>query len=112
MSEIRTDVGRRIRGYRISRRMSQEELAERCGLHPTYIGQLERGEKNATLESIAKIAGGLDVPLSRLFENIDDNLPDLPRRAYNILQSVSADEQEILIQLLETACKLKNFKQY
>lgn len=112
MSNIRTEVGRRIRNYRINRRMSQEELAERCGLHPTYIGQLERGEKNATIESIAKVAGGLEVPLSRLFENIDDNLPDLPRRAYNILQSVSADEQEILLQLLETACKLKNFKQY
>lgn len=110
MSDIRTETGRRIRSYRICRHMSQEELAERCGLHPTYIGQLERGEKNATLESIAKIANGLDVPLSRLFENIDDSAPDLPRRAYNILQSASAAEQEILIELLETARRLKNFK--
>ena len=69
MSKISVEIGQRIRGYRLQQGLSQEELAEKCGLHPTYIGQVERGEKNATLESISKIAGGLSISLSTLFEN-------------------------------------------
>ena len=52
MSEIAKSVGQRIRNYRVKLELSQEKLAELSGVHPTYIGQLERGEKNATLESI------------------------------------------------------------
>ena len=53
MSEITKWVGQRIRNYRVRSKLSQEQLAERSGCHPTYIGQVERGEKNATLDSIA-----------------------------------------------------------
>ena len=52
MSEIAKFIGQRIRNYRTQRGLSQEKLAELSGCHPTYIGQVERGEKNATLESI------------------------------------------------------------
>lgn len=68
MSKISIEVGQRIRNYRIQQHLSQEELAERCGLHPTYIGQIERGEKNATLESIFRIASGLAISLSVLWK--------------------------------------------
>lgn len=54
MSEISKITGQRIRNYRVQQGLSQEKLAEMAGCHPTYIGQLERGEKNATLESIEK----------------------------------------------------------
>lgn len=63
-------IGDRIRAYRNQKGWSQEYLAEKADVHHTYIGQLERGEKNATIESISKIAGALGVSLSRLFENI------------------------------------------
>ena len=46
MSEIAKSVGQRIRNYRTRQGLSQEKLAELSGCHPTYIGQLERGEKN------------------------------------------------------------------
>ena len=49
MSEIASQVGARLRAYRQQSRLSQEALAELAGVHPTYIGQLERGEKNASL---------------------------------------------------------------
>ena len=52
MSEIAKIIGQRLRCYRIQSGLSQEKVAERSGCHPTYIGQVERGEKNATLESI------------------------------------------------------------
>ena len=67
MSELSREIGQRIRNYRTQQKLSQEELAEKCALHPTYIGQVDRGEKNATIESISKIAGGLSVSLSTLF---------------------------------------------
>ena len=54
MSEIAKTIGQRVRNYRIDKGLSQEKLAELSGCHPTYIGQVERGEKNATLESIEK----------------------------------------------------------
>lgn len=51
MDNITKLVGTRIRGFRKEKRLSQEELAEKCSLHPTYIGQLERGEKNPPLKA-------------------------------------------------------------
>ena len=74
MSEIAKFIGQRIRNYRTQQNLSQEKLAEMAGCHPTYIGQLERGEKNATLESVEKIASALNIPLSRLFEKLGDNV--------------------------------------
>ena len=72
MSDIAKVIGQRIRNYRTSAGLSQEKLAELSGCHPTYIGQLERGEKNATVESIEKIASALNVSLSKLFEQLGD----------------------------------------
>ena len=45
VSKLSIEIGQRIRNYRSQQQLSQEELAEKCGLHPTYIGQVERGEK-------------------------------------------------------------------
>jgi transcriptional regulator with XRE-family HTH domain len=56
---------RKIRGKRI---LSQEELAFSSGLHRTYIGSVERGERNITLVNAQKIADALQVPLRDLFE--------------------------------------------
>ncbi len=71
MSDIAKSVGQRIRNYRNQLGISQEKLAELSGCHPTYIGQIERGEKNATPESIEKISSALNISLSKLFERID-----------------------------------------
>ena len=56
VSEIAKLVGQRLRSYRLQLGLSQERVAELSGCHPTYIGQVERGEKNATIESIARNA--------------------------------------------------------
>ena len=53
------ELGQRIRAERTARKMTQEELAERADLHPTYIGQVERGEKSLTIASLEKIVEGL-----------------------------------------------------
>jgi transcriptional regulator with XRE-family HTH domain len=54
-------VGNNIKKYRKILNISQEELAERAGLHRTYIGGIERGERNITLDSLQVIAAALNV---------------------------------------------------
>lgn len=61
MSEILTVIGANIRGYRKRLDLSQEKLAELTGLHRTYIGAVERGEKNISARNIAKIGNALGV---------------------------------------------------
>lgn len=103
MKNSAVEIGQRIRNYRLQIKLSQEELAERCGLHPTYIGQVERGEKNATIESIGKISSGLGIPLSRLFENLDisnDIKTNYPAQAYALVQSLDLNDQKKLVGIL------------
>ena len=63
----RSKFGERVRQLRLANHWSQEELAVRTGLHSTYIGGVERGERNLGLDNIIKIARALDVHPSALF---------------------------------------------
>jgi transcriptional regulator with XRE-family HTH domain len=63
-----------IRAYRIAENISQEELADMCDLHRTYIGSVERGERNVTLSTLETLANVLKVNVPQLltkraFEN-------------------------------------------
>ena len=59
--------GERIRQLRLAKDWSQEELAARSALHPTYIGGIERGKRNVGLDNMLKLARALDEPPSALF---------------------------------------------
>jgi transcriptional regulator with XRE-family HTH domain len=65
-SEILVSFGKNVRNRRTAMGLSQEQLAERAGLHRPYIGMIERAEKNITLTNIEKIARALNIPVSRL----------------------------------------------
>lgn len=60
------NFGNCVRELRLQQKMSQEELANKAGLHRTYIGMIERAEKNITLLNIQKIASALSVEISNL----------------------------------------------
>jgi transcriptional regulator with XRE-family HTH domain len=62
--------GMAIRALREERGYSQEELAERAGLHRNYVGGVERGERNVALENIVKLAGALSVRTRDLFDSL------------------------------------------
>jgi len=64
--EILIKFGDRVRQLRLQHGFTQEELAERAGVHRTYIGMIERAEKNITLENIEKIAKSLEISLDKL----------------------------------------------
>ena len=110
MSAISKLVGQRIRNYRTQAGMSQERVAELSGCHPTYIGQVERGEKNATLESIEKIASALNVPLSQLFEKLDnsDAYESIPLKCYEFFSAKTKAEQKQLYRILIEMDKYKS----
>lgn len=63
-------VGKAIQKARKERGLSQERLAELADVHRTYIGMLERGEKNMTLTNAKKVCEALQIPLSTLFNNL------------------------------------------
>ena len=69
--EILIQFGIKVREYRKKKGLSQEELAFKADLHRTYIGMIERAEKNITLLNIEKIANALEVNINELmtFEN-------------------------------------------
>jgi transcriptional regulator with XRE-family HTH domain len=67
MGGIEKRFGERVRELRKACGLSQEELAHRAGVHRTYLGGIERGERNPSLRNISAIAEALQVTLSDLF---------------------------------------------
>lgn len=68
--ELLEKFGEKVREERLKRGLSQEELAARAGVHRTYIGMIERGEKNITLLNIKKVAKALDLSIDKLLTNL------------------------------------------
>ncbi len=111
MSEIAKTIGQRIRSYRLQLGLSQEKVAELSGCHPTYIGQVERGEKNATLESIEKIAAAIQVALSKVLDKLGttpDESTDIPTKCYELLLTKSKSEQEQIYRIILELDKYKD----
>jgi transcriptional regulator with XRE-family HTH domain len=59
--DLQRAVGRNLRAYRVNRGLSQEAFADVLGVHRTYMGGLERGERNLTLKSLERIAERLEL---------------------------------------------------
>lgn len=72
-SNILKIFGLRVKEIRKEKKLSQEELADKANLHRTYIGMIERAEKNITLINIEKIALAFDISITELFKDIKNN---------------------------------------
>lgn len=64
-------LGRRIRDLRTKQGYSQEAFADRCGVHRTFMGTVERGESNISFSNLAKIAKALSMPISDVVAGVD-----------------------------------------
>jgi len=117
MDEFRYRLGQRLKSYRLHRGLSQEKLAELADCHPTYIGQLERGEKNATIESVLKLSSALNVSLSELFDKLDPpdkvykpdfpESPNYPLNCYDLILSKPLPDQKKVYEILISIEKYK-----
>jgi transcriptional regulator with XRE-family HTH domain len=67
--------GKRVQELRTAKKWSQEEFAHISGLHRTYIGQIERGEKNVSFANLLKLSGVLGLTLSELFLGLEQATP-------------------------------------
>ena len=65
-------LGQRIRELRSKRGYSQEGFADRCGVHRTFMGTIERGETNLSFQNLAKVAGALEITLSELLAGVEE----------------------------------------
>lgn len=109
MNSIKKEVGARIRQYRLQKKLSQEKLAELSDLNTVYIGVIERGEKNPSIDILYKISKGLDINICDLLKNIDKTescIDKYPKMVYSLLLNLNENEQKIIYDLIKTALKL------
>ena len=70
MDDVLVRYGKALRKLRMEKKISQEEFAEKCGLHRTYISDVELGKRNVSLENIERISNALGVSLSDFFKEL------------------------------------------
>ncbi len=110
MSNITICVGDRLRRRRIDLGYTQEHLAELADVHPTYIGQVERGEKNVTIESLEKICCALNLPMDELFYNIhtSDAKNQDAKACYDLIVRQPLKDQKQLCLIIESILKFRS----
>ncbi|OKP98721.1 helix-turn-helix domain-containing protein [Paenibacillus sp. P46E] len=110
-SELVKKIGERIRRLRKEMNLSQEQLAERSGLHTNYVGQVERGEKNLTLETLEKVAGGLDISLEEIFRYIGPmKQKDALSQIIELLIERSSEDQKMALSVLKSVMEWEEKK--
>lgn len=80
MKELLVLLGKRVHDLRAAKKWSQEEFAHVSGLHRTYIGQIERGEKNISFGNLMKVASVLGVTMAELLADLEIAGPEAPKR--------------------------------
>ena len=71
--KILIQIGHAVRAVRRDRGLSQEHLADICGLHRTYVSDIELGKRNVSLENIEKIAAAFNMSITELFAEVEKN---------------------------------------
>lgn len=102
MAELAQRLGERIRQLRKQKGLSQEQLGELAGLHTNYIGQIERGEKNLTIETLDKVVSGLQVSLEEVFRYIDPAVgEDKLSEITSLLAARSPEDHKMVLQIIK-----------
>ena len=103
MSDIAKQLGQRIRDLRNEQHMSQEELSFKAGISPAHLGQIERALKKPTIDTIAKIAAALDIPVATLFTMDSVSTPPQNATIGKInaqLLNMSEEEQKDILRVI------------
>lgn len=92
MSEIGILFGSKVRELRKAKHMSQEELAYKASISPAHLGQIERAQKNPTLDTIYRISLALDIPVNELLQELP--LTDLAGQTHKSLFSDTSSRKQ------------------
>ena len=101
---IAVEIGSRIRYHRKELKLSQEELAERSNLSFSFIGQLERGVKQPTIDTLYRITKGMNISLSdflRDLETVDKAPENYAIKSYLLIEQESSDNQRRLYKIIK-----------
>jgi len=109
MKDIKQMVGEQIRSLRKEQGLSQEELGAKAELHYTYIGAVERGEKNCSITTLARIAQGLNVELDELIRTKESTI-DINRLKDTITNDLNFCPPGTVRLISELTTKLKTPK--
>lgn len=100
-------VGIKIKEKRISRSLSQEDLAEKVGVSPVYIGMLERGEKTPSFETFIKIANCLEASADELLEDVLVKGNKIKLTRYDAeIDKLNSTDQKRLFKIMDAFLKL------
>lgn len=114
VSEISDKIGNQIRIHRNNLGLSQEELAFKADLNVSFLGQIERGKKKPTIDTIEKIVTALNITYQELFSFENSNETPIANGTINKivfeLNSLSEDEQESIYQIVKKILKLRDRK--
>lgn len=112
MDPLYAPIGRRVRARRVQLGLTLEDLAESSGRHPTYIGQIERGGKKASLATLTALAAALDLHIRDLFgPSRTSTAPSTPTQIEALLRTCDAAERRmLLVSLRQLARGLKDLR--
>ena len=99
--KLAKSFGQKLRYLRKTKKLSQEKLAEKADLHPTYIGVIERGEQSATLDTIEKLAGALQLNEKELFYFTSHDEDRLKQEILARLSGQSAKKLQKVLDILK-----------
>lgn len=115
MQNIGISLGQEIKKYRQRLGISQEELSFRAGINTAHLGQIERAEKNPTIETVSRIAEALGITLSQLFsfsvnnKLSNDNFSTIDT-IISYLNTMTDEEQKDILKIIKVIRKFKNRK--
>ena len=109
MEEIQKVIGNRLRDLRKKKGLSQEELGWKANLHYTYVGAIERGEKNVSIVTIGKIARGLGISINEVFHSPMD-IKDPDKLKGSILKEIEKSDPEVQKVILDIVKELNALK--
>ena len=110
MKDFAAAIGDRIRYYRTCKKMTQDDLADLADLHNTYIGQIERGEKNITAINLDRILDALDISYAEFYEPLDlrRDANHVPLTCYDLISSQPKKQQKQLLHIIEAIISISD----
>lgn len=104
------DVGERLREFRQSRAMSQEQVAHIADITPAYLGQVERGLKNITVHTLKKVCNALNITLADFFSTAnehDTSIDEISNQIIHQLHNKSEPEKQAILRLVKLVFSIK-----